>query len=361
MGVVPQQLVQLFPVFGQAFFVELSKGVVFCGSFFFFKEAFQKLADVLPCGLEGIGEVEPHFQGFQRLSWLLDKADGVLLEVVAELPVIAVGFGDQGIVGLLDIALGFLGVGGKEAVSFLLLMGADTAGLSKVSVDAVAAAGIPGLNDLFALLLENMGDLLADGTQQAGLDPADDGFPAIGPGLLSGEQGFGLAVDQEDIFLGHTAALGDGLEHGHEVILSSGHIGVGQGHNHLVAALMQLLDDLEVKVLYPGRFCGDAVDDGVEPPGDIGHVVGFQGVFDELFPILCLIGLQAPGIVQMQGEIRGDGHGLLIDAHAGNGPPRAGGVDIAAKNIVEQGGFAGPGFAEDEHIGVKYLFHFYAP
>lgn len=334
---------------------------MFYGSFFFFKEAFKKLADILPCGLEGIGEVEPHFQGFQGLSWLLDKADGVLLEVVAELPVIAVGFGDQGIVGLLDIALGFLGIGGKEAVAVLLSVGADAAGLSKVGVDAVAATGIPGLDDLSALLLENMGDLLADSTQQPGLDPADDGFPAIGPGLLSGEQGFGLAVDQEDIFLGHMAALGDGLEHGHEVILPSSHIGMGQGHDHLVAALMQLLDDLEVKVFYPGRFGGDAVDDGVKPPGDIGHVVGFQGVLDELFPVFCLIGLQAPGIVQMQGEIRGDGHGLLIDTHAGNGPPRAGGVDIASKNIVKQGGLPGPGFAEDEHIGVKCLFHFYAP
>ena len=318
---------------------------MFCGSFFFFKEAFKKLADIFPCGLEGIGEVQPHSQNFQRLSGFFNKADGILLEVAAELPVIAVGFGDQDIVGLFDIALRFLGVGGKEAVSFLLLAGADTAGLSEVGVNAVAAAGIPGLDDLSALFLKNMGDLLADGAQQAGLDPADDGFPAIGLGLFPGEQGFGLAVDWEDILLGHMAALGDGLEHGHEVIRTSGHIGVGQGYDDLVAALAEALDDLEVEVLYPGGFGRNAVNDGMKPLGDLWHVVGFKGIVYELLPVSGLISLQPPGIVQVQGKVRGQGHSLLVDAHTSNGPPCSGSVDVSAKNIVEQGGL--PGLVED--------------
>lgn len=287
-GIFSQHLVQLFPVFGQAFSIELGKSVVFCGSFFFFKEAFKKLADIFPCGLEGVGEVQPHSQGFQRFSGFFNKADRILLEVVAKLPVIVVGFGDQGIVGLFDIALRFLCVGGKEVVSFFLLAGADTAGLSEVGINAVATAGIPGLDDLSALLLKNMGDLLADGAQQAGLDPADNGFPATGLGLFPGEQGFGLAVDWEDIFLGHMAALGDGLEHGHEVILPSGHIGVGQGYDHLVAALAEALDDLEVEVLYPGGFGRNAVNDGMKPLGDLWHVMGFKGIVYELLQSLAL-------------------------------------------------------------------------
>ncbi len=46
---------------------------------------------------------------------------------------------------------------------------------------------------------------------------------------------------------------------------------VGQGHNDLVAALAEALDDLEVEV--PGGFGRNAVNDGMKPLGDLWHVV----------------------------------------------------------------------------------------